>query len=278
MGGMLERDASGPAVRTPRVARTLQIAALVLLLGACAGTRPAKAPPQAGAAPLRFPGAVVCPGPDPIAGYQGRFYPVGFPSPPPMTARLDRCFASNAQAARAGYARAPVPPADRLVGGVYLVPAARSLTPLCHRAVSAAALAVPCPALVPDNGSIFCNALSQCAGPGWFVLEGSFGGPPGYVGVPGGGGHLYVIAFTKQADVWPQDTLAGGRIVGRTRVRGHIGVYHEYPFGTGLNSGHVVLVWHAGRTTYAVSLHGHTRLNERLDRAIALHLRYLVRE
>jgi hypothetical protein len=52
--------------------------------------------------------------------------------------------------------------------------------------------------------------------------------------------------------VWPQDTLAGGRVV--------------------------VLVWHAGRATYAVSLHGHTRLNERLDRAIALHLRYLVRE
>ena len=55
MGGMLERDATGPAVRTPNVARTLSLAALVFLLGACAGTNHAKAPPQAGAAPLHFP-------------------------------------------------------------------------------------------------------------------------------------------------------------------------------------------------------------------------------
>ena len=68
------------------------------------------------------------------------------------------------------------------------------------------------------------------------------------------------------------DTLTDGRVVGRTRVRGRPGVYREYPFGTGLNSGHVVLVWHVGGTTYAISLHGHTAVNERLDEAIADHL------
>ena len=106
------------------------------------------------------------------------------------------------------------------------------------------------------------------------VLEGSFGGPPGYVGIPGGGGHLYVIAFTGRSGVWPGNTLQGGRIVGRAHVHGRSAVYRAYPFGTGLNSGHVALVWHAGGTTYAVSLHGHTAVNERLDRAIALGLRF----
>ncbi len=257
------------------MARTLSLAALVFLLGACAGTNHAKAPPQAGAAPLRFPGAVVCPGLDPIAGYHRHFYPVGFPSPPPLIARLDRCFASTAQAARAGYTRAAVPRRDLLVGGVYLVPALGSLTALCRQAVPVARLRVPCPTLVPDNGSVSCNAVSECAGRGWFVLEGSFGGPPGYVGVPGGGGHLYVIAFSDRMVGWPRNTLAGGRLVGRTHVGRHSARFRTYPFGTSLNSGHVVLVWHVGATTYAVSLHGHTVVNERLDRAIAGHLRLL---
>jgi hypothetical protein len=209
--------------------------------------------------------------------YHGHYYPQGFPDPPPMSARLDRCFASVSRAARAGFTRAPVPAGDLLVGGVYLVPPGRSLTLSCRRAVREARLVVPCPTLVPAGGSVTCNGGERCAGRGWFVLEGSFPGPPGYVGIPGGGGHLYVIAFTRRrAGEWPRDTLAGGRVVGRTHVRGRPAVFHAYPFGTGLNSGHVVLVWHAGGTTYAVSLHGHTTVNERLDLAIALHLRFRV--
>jgi hypothetical protein len=260
------------------VARVLAVVAVVLIAGACTGShtteRAARRPP-AGAAPLHVSGIYVCPGPEPIVGYRRRFYPVHFPSPPPVTVRPDACFASGAQAVRAGYQRAPVPKGDVLIGGVYLVPADRDLSALCQRAVHAAGLRVPCPALVPDAGSVTCNALTQCAGRGWFVLEGSFAGPTGYVGIPGGGGHLYVIGFAHRKRGWPQNTLAGGRVVGRTRVSGHAARFVAYPFGTSLNSGHVVLEWHVGATTYAVSLHGHTRVNERLDMAIARHLRYL---
>ena len=274
---MLERDANAPARRSVGVARALVVAAVALLAGACAGAH-ARRPPGPGAAPLHFPGAYTCPGPDPIIGYRRRFYPPGFPTPPPLTVRPDRCFASTAQAGGAGYTREPVPAGDVLVGGVYLVPAADALTAKCRRSVRTARLDVPCPGLVPvDPGTVACNGGYQCGGPGWFVLEGSFEGPPGYVGIPEGGGHLYIIAFTRRAGGWPRDTLAGGRVVGRTHVRGRSGVYHDYPFGTGLNSGHVALVWHVGGTTYAVSLHGHTKVNERLDRAIALHLHFFVR-
>jgi hypothetical protein len=34
-------------------------------------------------------------------------------------------------------------------------------------------------------------------------------------------------------------------------------------------------VWHTAGVTYAVSLHGHTALNERLDYVIAQHLRFV---
>jgi hypothetical protein len=275
---MTTGDAGGPARRTPDVTRAVTMIALALLAAACGGAN-ARTQPRAGAAPLHFPGGYTCPGPDPILGFHRRFYPVGFPDPPPMTVRPDRCFASTTQAAGGGYTRAPVPAGDIVIRDVYLVPPARSLAAACRRSVGTAKLVVPCPTLVPaDPRSVACNGYSACAGPGWFVLEGHFTGPPGYVGAPaGGGGHLYVIAFTRRSGAWPKDTLTGGHVVGRTHLHGRTAVYHAYPFGTGLNSGHVALVWHIGGETYAVSLHGQTDTNARLDRAIAAHLHLLRR-
>jgi hypothetical protein len=84
---------------------------------------------------------------------------------------------------------------------------------------------------------------------------------------------MWVIAFNGHSGVWPADTLAGGRLLRRVTVRGRPGRYLGFPDGSALNSGHVVLVWRDGGVTYAVSLHGNTPLNERLDMLIARHLR-----
>ena len=90
-----------------------------------------------------------------------------------------------------------------------------------------------------------------------------------------GAGHLWIIAYNRRSGVFPRDTLTGGTRTGTTRVGTHPATFVEFPDGSDVNSGHVVLVWHAGGVTYAVSLHGHTALNERLDLVIARHLLFM---
>jgi hypothetical protein len=227
---------------------------------------------------MRVSGLSLCPRTDPLAGYHHRYYPINYPNPPPKTVRVDRCFTSTKEAFLGGYRLAPTPSGSVLVGGVYLVPSSRFVTSMCRSSIRTAHLVVPCPTLIPGTPtSVACDTATPCAQPGWFVLEGSFAGPPGYIGVTRGAGHLWIIAFTHRAGVWPADTLVGGHLIRTTHVRGHAANFITFPYGSGLNSGHVVLIWHVGQTTYAVSLHGHTKVNERLDLAIANHLRLLTR-
>ena len=188
-------------------------AATVLLAAGCGGG----SAPAAGAAATAAGGVYLCPAADPFAVYAGRTYPPNYPAPPPKTRRPARCFASARAAARAGDAVAPPPPGAQDIGGVYLVPAAPSLERLCRRAASRAGFTVLCPRLVPGAGDeVFCSAGAMCVGRGSFVLEGSFAGPPGYVGAAPGQGHLWVIAYTGGSGIWPRDTLAGGTGAGRT--------------------------------------------------------------
>jgi hypothetical protein len=269
---------SGSAAVVRIVARIVMSSVGVgVIVASCGGTRVAQ--PRVGVAPERVSGIYLCLPPDVVAVYHNHAYPTNEPSPPPKTVRPERCFTSTAQAARAGHPIASTPAHDRVIGGVYLVPPAATVEALCRRSTRVAELAVPCPTLVPGPpSSLSCDTATPCAQPGWFVLEGTFAGGPGHVGVPAaGGGHLWIIAFTARAGVWPADTLAGGHLVRNTHVRGHPARVVSYPFGSGLNSCHVVLIWREGRTTYAVSLHGHTKVNERLDVAIAAHLRLLSR-
>jgi hypothetical protein len=104
-------------------------------------------------------------------------------------------------------------------------------------------------------------------------LEGTFTAPPDYHGVQPGGGHLWIIAYNKRSGIWPKDTLQGGAKLSTTNVGRYPASYVAYPDGSDLNSGHVALIWHQDSVTYAVSLHGHTALNRRLDLLIARHLR-----
>jgi hypothetical protein len=45
----------------------------------------------------------------------------------------------------------------------------------------------------------------------------------------------------------------------------------ECPPGSALMSHHTVVSWVVGGIRYAISLHGHSRLNQRLDTVIADH-------
>lgn len=252
-------------IRWPAHGGTLAVAAVLLAAG-CGGASAR----VAGAAATAAGGVYLCPPADPYAVYAGRTYPPNYPAPPSKTRRPARCFASATAAARAGDPLAPPPSGAKDIGGVYLVPAAPSLARLCRRAARHADLTVLCPRLVPGAGDeVFCSAGASCIAPGVFVLEGSFAGPPGYVGAAPGQGHLWVIAYTRRSGSWPRDTLTGGTSTGRTTARGRPAVWISFPPGSDLNSGHIALRWRADGTTYAVSLHGHTSLNRRLVLAIA---------
>jgi hypothetical protein len=84
---------------------------------------------------------------------------------------------------------------------------------------------------------------------------------------------LFIIAYGPKSGIWPADTLAHGNSVGTTTVRGRPARYVAFRAGSGLNSGHVALIWHEQGATYAVTLHGDSLLNRQLDAIIADHLR-----
>ena len=254
------------------------VLAVAVACTGCSGSagRTAGGRTNAGVAPERVGDVWLCPALNSVEGFRGLAYPSYFPSPPPETDRLDRCFASIGQASNGGFRLAPPPLGGMVIGGVYLVSPGREVSELCDRARPVSSLAIPCPTLIPGGADdVYCAAVFPCAGRGWFVLEGTFAAAPGYIGESRGSGHLFIIGYDRRSGIWPADTLEFGRIAGRTRVGDHPAVFLRFPDGSELNSGHVALVWHDGDTTYAVSLHGHTALNRRLDLLIALHLRML---
>ena len=251
--------------------------ALAIGLAGCSGASSTRAPKsQPGVAAKNVGGVYLCLPTAPIAAYGALFYPVNYPAPPAPTKRPTRCFASQRQATAAGFHHARPPEGAADIAGVYLVTAEPSLARLCVRSAKTAGIAVPCPTLVPGKAdAVFCAGVFPCARRGAFVIEGSFAGPQGYVGASPGNGHLFILGFDKRSGVWPADTLDNGTVVGTTTVRGHPARFVAFPPGSSLNSGHVALIWHVHRTTYAVTLHGHTQLNERLDRVIAQHIRFI---
>jgi hypothetical protein len=160
-----------------------------------------------------------------------------------------------------------------VVGGVYLVRPQASLVGLCERSATKAGVTVPCPTLIPGTAdAAFCAGVFPCAVKGAFVLEGSFIALPTYRGAGPGDGHMFIIAYGPRSGVWPRDTLAHGTPVGTTTVRGHPARYVTFRAGSGLNGGHVALIWQEHGTTYAVTLHGNSPLNRQLDQTIADHL------
>ena len=244
---------------------------LGLLAASCSGSSSSHR--QGGVPATETGGVYTCPPGAGFIAYGAVFYPPNYPSPPRSTKRPSRCFASRGQAAASGYRLAKPPPGATVVAGVYLVRPRASLASLCKRSAKKAGIPIPCPTLIPGKAdAVFCAGVFPCAVKGAFVLEGSFSGPASYVGADPGDGHLFIIAYGPRSGIWPRDTLAGGKPVGTTTVRGHPGRFITSRAGSGLNAGHVALTWRKDGTTYAVTLHGDTGLNRRLDLLIADHL------
>jgi hypothetical protein len=201
-----------------------------------------------------------------------------YPARPGPGIRPDRCFRSIAQAEEAGYRLAPSPPRAVRVDDVYLVPPERRLAASCRRAARIAGFAVTCPTLVPVPADSVggCAGVGRCVRRGAFILEGRFNGPPGYVGAGGRGGHLWFFGAipSKASEV---DCCGAHRTEASFAVRGHQASWLEFPSGSEVNSGHVVLQWREHGVIYSVSLHGHSELNRRLDEILAKRVQMVAR-
>jgi hypothetical protein len=88
-------------------------------------------------------------------------------------------------------------------------------------------------------------------------------------------GHLWIAAGKGRRELAGQECCGGRNRAGRPRVDHTTGHWISFPSGSFGNSGHIMLVWEANGVTYDVSLHGHSSLNERLDRIIANHVVYI---
>jgi hypothetical protein len=254
-------------IRVVRAKTILVLVAFFAVTG-CSGGRGSE---KLGRAPQKLETHLyVCPADFDTIGYRRRAYPSMYPARPGSGVRPDRCFRSIAQAEHAGYRLAPTPSGATRVGDVYLVPPVRRLAADCRHAAQVAGMAVPCPTLVPVPADSVggCVGVKRCVRHGVFILEGSFNGPRGYVGVGGRGGHLLFLAAAagKASEI---ECCGGVRTKASFAVLGQRASWLEYPSGSELNSGHVALEWRKRGVVYLVSLHGHSELNRRLDKVLA---------
>jgi hypothetical protein len=265
-GDSFERRIRMQVVRT---AKLIVVLLMLLDLAGCGGEPRMRG--SLGRSPQKLEAHLyVCPSEFDSIGYRRHVYPSMYPARPGSDIRPDRCFRSIDQAEQAGYTLAPTPPGAVRVDDVYLVPPKRSLASYCRRAARIAGFPVPCPTLVPVPADSVggCFGVQRCVGRGIFVLEGSFNGPPGYVGTEGRGGHLWFLAAV--ANRASEIQCCGGRKTQASfAVRSHRASWLEYSDGSELNSGHVLLEWREHGVVYVVSLHGHSELNRRVDALLA---------
>jgi hypothetical protein len=239
--------------------------------------RPAATSTQA-PAPYRVGDRWACPFVRPVlATSDGRSYPLGHPGAPAPDADPVACFPTVAEAAAAGFARAPLPPGTVEVDGVYLVPVPQDLPGRCRAAAGRLGFAVPCPRLRP-RASPGAPRPAVCRRPpcpdpafGFLLEDAGFVVPSGYVGGYRDVGRRLVVAAARRPAAGAV-ACPGARPLARARVRGHRGVLSRCPDDAGPHGGGLLLRWREGGTVLAVSVTGHLAEVHRLVLALAAHL------
>lgn len=234
-------------------------------------------------APYRIGGRVVCPLGRPVLAFSNQAsYPPGHPDHPPPDARPVACYPNLAQATAAGYPPAPLPAGAVELGGVYLAPTGRAFQARCQRAADQLGFVVPCPELLPTAAPgtappELCQERGSCAGEEVFIVnDGGFLVPPGYLGVEKQAqGHLVIEAMPRRPDDPrpPSDRLGcyADHPAATATVHGTQALLLRCATGSALNSGHTLVGWSQRGVDMAVSLHGWSKLNQRLVLLLAAH-------
>jgi hypothetical protein len=253
--------------------RSVPLSLVVLLVGACSHSPDRIASSQPGALPRPVASDLfVCPGGYGWAAYGEIVYAPNDTTKPTAEVRPDRCFSSLEEAKTAGFHLHPPPPGGALIETIYLVPPDPPILPVCRKAARDLGFSVLCPGLVPGEANSMVDCDTDCVFVQALVFTFSFSGPPGYVGVPGqSGNHLFVLEAREGRERSVGFlTCLDARTVGEATIRGATGRWVACPAnGSGLNSGHVMLVWVSNGVRYAVSLHSDTNLNRKIALAVA---------
>jgi hypothetical protein len=249
---------------------------VALLVGACSHlpASPDRIPSsQTGALPRAVASDLfVCPGGYGWAAYGDIVYAPNDTTKPTAEVRPDRCFTSLEEAKTAGFHLHPPPPGGALIETIYLVPPDPPILPVCRKAARELGFMVLCPDLIPGDANSMANCETDCIFLKALVLAFSFSGPPGYVGIPGQiGNHLFVLESRAGRDSRVGFlTCFDGQTVGEVTVHGAAARWVACPAnGSGMNSGHVMLVWAENGVRYAVSLHSDSDLNRMIALAVA---------
>jgi hypothetical protein len=274
------------------VAAVVVVVALVLAgrslhLGGArrAPARPAQATTANTQAPYRIGATVDCPPLWPVLAMSNHeSYPAGHPSRPPATAAAIACYQTAAQAARAGYPPAPVPPGALEVGGVYLTPTGGRLRAGCQRAADAVGFGAACPGLLPTLPSglpqpLLCETGGSCrrGSPLVFSYQG-FVVPFGYAGAPSAGAYGWLLIVTAPAGGAgdpPEPQCSDEHRLATLTVHGTRAVLADCADDPQRSffSGGVLLRWSEADTLVTVGALGHGEVNQRLVAAVATHLR-----
>src|SRR5919197_3813519 len=274
------------------VAAVVLVVALVLAgrsLHLGGGQRAPARPAQAASANTRAPSGSGAPGAAPplwpvLAMSNHQSYPAGHPARPPATATAIACYQTAAQAARAGYPPAPVPPGALEIGGVYLTPTGGRLRARCQGAADTAGVGAACPGLLPTlppglPPPLLCEMGGSCrrGRPLVFSYQG-FVVPFGYAGAAEAGAYGWLLIVTAPArgagdrsapPCLDEHQLATLPMRGTRAVMADCAEDEQRSFF----SGGVLLRWSEADTLVTVSALGHGEVNQRLVAAVATHLR-----
>jgi hypothetical protein len=184
-------------------------------------------------------------------------------------------------------ARLLVSPAHQ-VGGVHLTPTNQAFRASCQQVADQVGFAIPCPGLLPtwppdSPPPQLCEDISGCERGRWMVFAHRFAVPAGYVGALGGSdtverfGALVVLARPAHgAAGWSALGCRNERQLATPTVQeipAVLAACLDDPSGAHFSlGGHVLLRWSQQGTLVTISVHGHSKVNQRLVVALADHL------
>lgn len=251
------------------------LAVLVATTGAAAA---AASLPGGSSPPVRLAGGGgLCPVSYPYVADASKqlVYPPNYPGSALAKARVTSCFASASDARAAGYAIAPPPDGDTVLGGLYLAPAPAAVRRTCEAAQRRAHAVIYCPTRLPApwlRGGPACP-LAGCS---VLSISGSFAATAAYVGSSAGIGDLTIWEGpARQLRVYLPYFAGCGfgadpRPIGHASFRGHPAAWYRCSMSA--DSPGSLLAWRIGGEAYGITADGPARVRDRLVDYIAAHL------
>jgi hypothetical protein len=178
------------------------------------------------------------------------------------------------------------------IGAVAVGPVSPRVSRFCELASRRTSVVIPCPTVAPTTTArwVLCRGtdgriMGQGCPRNRFVVEEHFVGPPAYAGIPGPAkatrsGHLIVwaIASVGRRTFVTVGSCRSAELLSEERVAAKDGRWYDCPDGArGIDSGHVMFVWTAAATTYAVTAHSDSPANRQLIEQVVSGIRLISR-